>query len=51
MSESWFRKSETATLELETAAAPDRADPDSYLSWLQVQAGTAAVRDRNRVDF
>lgn len=35
-------EAETATLELDTAAAPDRADPDSFLSWLQVHAGTAA---------
>ncbi|MDI3212958.1 SMC family ATPase [Arthrobacter sp. AL12] len=39
-------ESETATLELDTAAAPDRADPDSFLSWLQVQAGTAAQQRR-----
>ncbi|HSL37533.1 MAG TPA: SMC family ATPase, partial [Arthrobacter sp.] len=39
-------ESETATLELDTAAAPDRTDPDAFLSWLQVQAGTAAEQRR-----
>ena len=39
-------ETETATLELDTAAAPDRADPDLFLSWLQVQAGAAAERRR-----
>ena len=39
-------EAETATLELDTAAAPDRADPDTFLSWLQVQAGTAAGQRR-----
>lgn len=39
-------ESETATLELDTAAAPDRADPDSFLSWLLAQAGTAAEQRR-----
>lgn len=39
-------EAETATLELDTAAAPDRADPDSFLSWLQEQAGAAAERRR-----
>ena len=40
-------ESETAALELDTAAAPDRADPDSFLSWLQAQAGTAAEQRRD----
>lgn len=39
-------ESETVTLELDTAAAPDRTDPDAFLSWLQVQAGTAAEQRR-----
>ena len=39
-------EAETATLELDTAAAPDRADPDSFFSWLQVQAGTVAEQRR-----
>ena len=39
-------EAETATLELDTAAAPDRADPDSFLSWLQEQAGTVAEQRR-----
>lgn len=39
-------ESETATLELDTDAAPDRADPDSFLAWLQVQACTAAEQRR-----
>ena len=30
-------EAETAALELDTADAPDRADPDSFLTWLQVQ--------------
>ena len=39
-------ETETATLELDTAAAPDRADPDSCLCWLQAQADTAAEQRR-----
>ncbi len=39
-------ESETATLELDPTAAPDRTDPDAFLAWLQVQAGTAAEQRR-----
>ena len=39
-------EAETATLELDTADAPDRADPDSFLSWLEEQAGTVAEQRR-----
>ncbi|MDR7082932.1 exonuclease SbcC [Arthrobacter ginsengisoli] len=39
-------EAETATLELDLADAPDRADPDSFLTWLGVNAATAADRRR-----
>ena len=35
-------EAEAATLVLDTAAAPERAAPDSFLSWLQGHAGSAA---------
>ena len=39
-------EAETAALELDTADAPDRADPDSFLDWLQTNAATAAGQRR-----
>lgn len=39
-------EAETATLELDLAEAPDRSDPDSFLSWLVLNAGSAAARRR-----
>ena len=39
-------EAETAALELDTADAPDRADPDSFLAWLQTNAATAAEQRR-----
>ena len=39
-------EAETAALELDTAEAPDRADPDSFLNWLQTSAATAAEQRR-----
>ncbi|WP_160664905.1 AAA family ATPase [Pseudarthrobacter sp. ATCC 49987] len=39
-------EAETAALELDTEGAPDRADPDSFLTWLEANAATAAERRR-----
>ena len=39
-------EAESATLEFDTAAAPDRTAPDSFLNWLQVHAGAAAEQRR-----
>ena len=39
-------EAETAALELDTAAAPDRDDPESFLSWLQFQARATAEQRR-----
>ncbi|WP_426978536.1 AAA family ATPase [Pseudarthrobacter sp. O4] len=36
-------EAETAALELCTAEAPDRADPDSLLAWLEANAASAAA--------
>ena len=40
-------EAETAALELDTADAPDRANPDLFLNWLE--AGAAASAERRRV--
>ena len=37
-------EAETAALELDTADAPDRANPDSFLDWLEASAAAAAER-------
>ena len=48
-------EAETAALELDTADAPDRADPDSFLNWLQTQrrhcrgAAPAAALEADRL--
>ncbi|MDN4643510.1 AAA family ATPase [Arthrobacter sp. PsM3] len=39
-------ESETAALDLDTAEAPDRTDPDSFLAWLGASAATAAEQTR-----
>ena len=39
-------EAETAALELDTADAPDRIDPDSFLAWLGENAATAAEQRR-----
>ncbi|HEX9089013.1 MAG TPA: SMC family ATPase [Arthrobacter sp.] len=39
-------EAETAALELDTAEAPDRNDPDSFLAWLGMNAATAAEQRR-----
>ncbi|WP_346925077.1 SMC family ATPase [uncultured Arthrobacter sp.] len=39
-------EAETAALELDTTDAPDRADPDAFLNWLQTNADTAAGQRR-----
>ncbi|MET3919827.1 SMC family ATPase [Arthrobacter sp. UYEF20] len=36
-------EAETAALELCTAEAPDRADPDEFLAWLEANAASAAA--------